>query len=200
MKHLKMLGLAVLAAMALMAVAGSASATVLCKEEKNPCGSADYPAGTEFKAEEMPENTMLWKSQGKTIDECSGSLTAGKTTNTGGLGSAVTVELSTFSWGTCSKSREIIKAGPLEIHYKHLGNSIGTVTLKELEWKEGLCTFGHSNIDIGDITKPETGKTYSTLLIDALYPRISGFGCGETVTFAATFKITIPTPLYVSES
>src|SRR6476469_9901246 len=109
MKHLKMLGLAALAAMALMAITAvnSASATVLCKEEKNPCGSADYSAGTEFKAEEMPENTMLWKSQGKTIDECSGSLTAGKTANTGGLGSAVTVELSTFSWGTCSKSREI---------------------------------------------------------------------------------------------
>ncbi|MGN6277070.1 MAG: hypothetical protein ACTHNP_14240 [Solirubrobacterales bacterium] len=43
MKSLKVLGLAVVAATALLAVgAGSASATVLCKITSTPCGAANH--------------------------------------------------------------------------------------------------------------------------------------------------------------
>lgn len=203
MKYLKTLSLAALAAMAMVIIAGvgSASATVLCKEDKNPCGSADFPAGTEIKIEELPENSLLWKWGKTTIDECTKSEIVGKTTNTGGSGSAVVVELSSFTWGSCSHSRELKKLGVMELDYKNgPGSSIGTITLKELEWKDGLCTYGHPNIDIGDVTKPETSSSYAIVDIDALYPLISGFGCHETTTFAATYRITTPKPLYISES
>lgn len=202
MGYLKMIGLAVLAALVLMAIAGagSASATVLCKEDKNPCGS-DYAAGTEFVAEQMAGSYLRFIAGGTITDECTGSKIAGKTTNTGGSGSAVAIELSTFTWGSCSKSREVTKRGPLEIDYNIWETGYaGTVTMKELEWKEGLCTYGHSNIDMGNITKSETSSSYATLHIDVQYPLISGFGCASVITFAADYTITAPKPLYISES
>jgi hypothetical protein len=200
MKHLRLSGLvaAMAMAVAVFIVAGTASATVLCKEEKNPCGSSDYPVGTELKVEQMPENTMRWKAGESTVDECTGSKFVGKTSNTGGLGSAVTVPLSTFTFGSCLKTREITKVGQLEISYVTGEKSQAWLVLSELAWKEGGCTYEGKNITIGAITKPESGKT--TVLLDALYPLLSGLGCAATITFAATYKVISPLPLYVSPS
>jgi hypothetical protein len=199
MKHLRLGGLvAAMAVVAAVAVAGTASATVLCKESKVPCGAADYPAFTEFKVEQMPENTTLWREGGVTVDTCEKSLMLGKTQNTGGSGSAVNVLFSTFTWGTCGKTKKITELGEMEIRWQAEGK--GTLILKNLVWEEGTCVFGAKLIDIGVITKPEAGKTYSTLLVDATYPRISGFGCLATTTWAATYKVTAPSPLYIAES
>lgn len=197
MKSLKM-GLAVAMAVASFAAAGTASATVLCKESKVPCGSADYPAFTAFSVEQMGGNTTLWEAGGSTIDTCSNAAMAGTTQNTGGSGTAVVVKLSTFTWGTCGITREITALGNLEIKYTEAGK--GTLFLTHLAWKEKSCVFENKTAHIGVITKPEAGKTYSTLLIDATFPRVSGFGCLATVTFAATMKVTTPTPLYIADS
>jgi hypothetical protein len=183
---------------AILVVAGSASATVLCKEEKNPCGSADYPVGTELKIEQMPENTVRWKTGESTVDECTGSKFVGKTSNTGALGSNVTVPLSTFTFGSCPKTREITKLGQLEISYVSQEKSQAWLVLSQITWKEGACTWEGKNTTIGAITKPESGKT--TVLIDALFPLVSGLGCNATITFAATYRVITPLPLYVSPS
>lgn len=198
MKHLRIAALVAVTAVAALVVAGTASATVLCKESKTPCGSVDYPSATELKVEQMPENSTLWKAGGMTIDTCTNAAMVGKTQNTGGSGSAVTAILSTFTWGTCGVTREITALGELEIKFTAEGR--GTLILQNLAWKEGFCVFEGKNADIGVITKPEAGKTYSTLLIDATFPRVSGFGCLATVTFAATMKVTAPTPLYIADS
>lgn len=201
MKYLKLSGLAgvMVSAAAILVMAGAASATVLCKEEKNPCGLSDYPVGTELKVEQMPENTMRWKAGESTVDECGGSSFVGKTSNTGGLGTAVTVPLSTFTFGSCPKTREITKFGQLEISYVSTEEkSQAWIVLSQLTWKEGACTYEGKNITIGAIRKPESGKT--TVLIDAVYPLLSGLGCTSTITFAATYKVVSPLPLFVSPS
>jgi len=199
MKHLRLGGLiAAMAMAALMAGAGTASATVLCKGSTTPCG-ADYAAFTEFKVEQMPGNTSLWYANGMTVDTCENSLMLGKTQNTGGFGLAVNVFFSTFTWGPCEKkAKKIVELGELEI--KSVPEGKGTLFLKNLVWEEGSCRFGGKNADIGVITKPEAGKTYSTFLVDVKYPLISGLGCPATMTWAATYKVTAPTPLYIAES
>jgi hypothetical protein len=201
MKDLRLGGLVavmVVAAAALI-IAGTASATVLCKEEKNPCGLSDYPAGTELKVEQMPENTMRWKAGESTVDECTGSKFIGKTSNTGGLGINVLVPLSTFTFGSCPKTREITKFGQLEIFYVSTEEkSQAWIVLSQLTWKEGACTYEGKNITIGAIRKPESGKT--TVLIDAVFPLLSGLGCSSTITFEATYKVITPLPLYVFPS
>lgn len=200
MTSLKMgLAVAIAVVVASFAAAGTASATVLCKEAKIPCGAADYPAFTPFAMEQMPGNTTLWKKGFLTIDTCENATVGGTTQNTGGSGTAVTVKLSTFTWGTCGITREVTALGNLEIKYTSEGR--GTLFLTQLVWKEGSCVYGGKFLaHIGVITKPEAGKTYSTLLIDTTYPLISGSGCTATVTFASTNKVTFPTPLYIADS
>ena len=55
MKHLRLGGLVAMMAVAaaVLVAAGTASATVLCKEQNNPCESADYPAGTALSADSV---------------------------------------------------------------------------------------------------------------------------------------------------
>jgi hypothetical protein len=200
MKHLRLgvLAIAMALAAASLALAGTASATVLCKGSTTPCG-ADYAAFTEFKVEQMPGNTSLWYANGMTVDTCENSLMLGKTQNTGGSGSAVKVSFTTFTWGLCEKkAKKISELGELEI--KSTAEGKGTLFLTNIRWEEGSCVFGGKNADIGVITKPEVGKTYSTFLVDAKYPLISGLGCPATMTWAATYKVTAPTPLYIAES
>ncbi len=200
MTSLKMaLAVALTVAVASVAAAGTASATVLCKESKIPCGAADYPAFTALNVEQMPGSTTLWKKGFLTVDTCENAAMAGKTQNTGGAGTAVTAVLHAFTWGTCGITREITGLGNLEIKYTSEGR--GTLFLTQLTWKEGSCVYGTKIVThIGVITTPEAGKTYSTLLLDATYPLISGGGCSATVTFASTNKVTAPTPLYIAES
>jgi hypothetical protein len=204
MKHLKMLGLATLTAMALIAVVGaaSASATVLCKTSTNPC-TEDYPAGTEFNAATEAARSVLFKGGGVAVNTCTEAKISGKTTNTGGLGSPVVVSLSSFVWGGCTKTTEVIKAGPMEIYYaKSEIGAIGTVTMKEFEWKEGSCTYGWTNQDIGQITGSATeGGSKAKLYVDATYPLVAGgFPCPMTATWADIYVISTPNPLNFAES
>jgi hypothetical protein len=202
MKHLKTLGLAVVVVTALTALAGagSASATVLCKTNTNPC-SEDYPAGSGFSATTEAGFLTVFKWGGMSVNTCTEAKMSGRTTGTGALGSPVLVSLSSFSWGGCTKPVEVIKAGPLEIYYaKNERGAYGTVTMGEFEWKEEACTYGGPNPDIGIITGPVfEGGTTAKLRVDVLYPLISGFPCASAATFAATYVISAPKPLYFAE-
>jgi hypothetical protein len=113
MKHLRMLGLAVVATMAMLAFAGSgtASATVLCKVSFSPCPlGQDYAAGTELhvmqsKPALIDEIYDLTKKEFSF--ECPQQTIVGKTENTGGATQTVSMPISELRWTNCPRQFQI---------------------------------------------------------------------------------------------
>jgi len=206
MKYLKMLGLAVVAALVLSALAGAgtASATVLCKEDpipKSPCGS-DFPSGTVIKGQLPAGVSNLWRRSGKVIDTCTAATLVGVTSNTGGFSSSVFVPLSSLTWTGCTTTREVLKPGTLEISYTGATETVGTLKLKEIQFKEAGCTYGYGStpVHVGRMKKSATALSPATFEIEATFGPISGFPCFESVELESFYSLTAPLPLYVSTS
>src|SRR3954447_2352364 len=104
MKHVKMLGLLVMATASLMAFASSASAAVL-----------ESPAGTEYTSTihatlATPDSALL---KAGIEDTCGESTVNGKvTTNTASVASGA---ITTLSFGDCTKTTTVLKPGSLSI-------------------------------------------------------------------------------------
>ncbi len=98
MKHLKILGLAAVAAMALMALAdgGTASATVLCKTPlTSECGSTSWhhvATDTTHWTLKTNTTTVFETTTGVVLDTCTEETTQAKIKTTGAPGVAVTTE------------------------------------------------------------------------------------------------------------
>jgi hypothetical protein len=135
MKYLKMLGLAAIAALGLMAFlgAGTASATVLCETTVSPCPAGwDVAAGTELDFSIEPgTSAVLTDPFGGTIDTCTTGTVKGTTTNTGSATTTVSGHNSVLTFGTvatpCSRTVTVVTAGSLEVH-SVAGTDNGTVT------------------------------------------------------------------------
>jgi len=102
MKQFKMLGLAAVAALGLMAMvgAGTASATELCSTNTSPCTGTMYPAGTVVSAQ-LKAGTVANLTNPISNVICQKSTTAGKTTNTGEKGVAVTGTIESLTFTEC---------------------------------------------------------------------------------------------------
>lgn len=208
MHYLKMLGLAAVAAIVVMAVAGagSASATVICKTEpvEHVCPAGwDYPAGTEGTASLKAETTMVLESGSTTLDTCRSSRVTGVSLNTGGASETVNSTLTTLSFGSeslpCTKTTDTINPGTGELHWIP-GTNNGTLTTKEAEVTIntifGTCVYGTgAALDMGTVV----GGTGS-LNIDATVPKISGnFACPSNATLTAEYVATEPKTAWVAE-
>lgn len=198
MKHMKILGLAVVAATALMTFlgAGPASATVLCKTASSPCPET-YPVGTYFYS--SLEGTGVWEeSSGTIFQKCTSATIKTVNTNKGGSGQSVKMAILSAYWGnpesTCTKTTDFLKWGELEIHWIS-GTENGTVTDVGTEWTVGSCVYGFNKLtDLGTIK----GGNPARLELNALVPPISG-PCFTSYRWTATFTIW-PQPLYVVSS
>jgi len=213
MKYVKMLGLAAVAAAALMAFVGasSASATVLCKTTPTgtpatcPPGQA-YEAGTEIHAVNV--GTVKLDTTFKNV-ECSGSTVKGFTTNEGGPtetvdGNEVGAAL-TFTGCNCTVN--VLKPGTLEIHWIE-GTHNGTLTSNEAEVTVSCstvfgtvhCIYATTNDSIGDLTASATSTSaaifHSTAVINK---KPTNALCSEESTWTATYEVTSPKPLYVAK-
>ncbi|MGN6276334.1 MAG: hypothetical protein ACTHNP_10480 [Solirubrobacterales bacterium] len=207
MKYVKMLGLAAVAAMALMAIvgAGSASATVLCKNNtSSPCSEV-YGANTVVKAKIKSGTSALLENTSGTIeDTCTESAIQGETANAGS--STTTVEskaipAANLTWGaSCTNTTDTTAGGKLEIHASTGGN--GTVTAKEFKVTINLagvtCTFGaQTGINLGTFT----GGTEPTLNINVVVNKVEGsFLCPGDATWKGTYVVTSPTPMFTVTS
>jgi hypothetical protein len=210
MKYLKILGLAAVAAMALMAFlgAGSASATVLCKTTiTEGCATSgwDYPAGTEIVS--TSTNTILTTSLANV--SCKHSEVRGKTTNTGSTTETVDgpVELLTFT--ECTSTVDVIAKGSLEVHHATKTEAepkkMGTLTSKEAAVTVNIggvsCVYGTSKAgtDLGSIT--DNAPSATTVDISATVEKKEGsFLCPSTGLWEGTYTINSPNPLYVATS
>jgi hypothetical protein len=110
MKYAKVFVLAAIATMAVLAFAGAgtASATVLCEANEDPC-AAPLPSGTVLKGETEEPGTY---EGGELKGKCSSAFVA-KTTNGGSKEGSVTAEITSLTFSSCTGSCATVKAANL---------------------------------------------------------------------------------------
>jgi hypothetical protein len=167
MKFLKMLGLAAIAAAALMAFVGTgtSSATVLCSTTTSPCPEAQkWPVKTRIEFTLASGTSLVWVNNGTTLETCTEATLKTDITNAGSATTTVTSENNALSFNQCTFANGFTKLGGLEIH-NISGTSNGTVTATgEVGWTFnnpmfGSCVYGwKAGGVVGTITegKPAT--------------------------------------------
>ena len=207
MKYVKMLGLAAVAAAALMAFvgAGTASASVVCSTTVSPCPAGQiWPTGTtvDFSTENSTGTgagkATLEDPFGFVKNECEstthGTLTNGSKTATAKLGGI------TLSWTNCTHTTHTLATGTLEIH-NIAGTSNGTVTasgfvvttviIGPFSGSEVSCVYESGNgLDLGTLTEgnPATMDISTTVI---LAPEQDP-ECLENARWTGKYKVTTP--------
>jgi hypothetical protein len=212
MKHLKALGLAAIAAGALMAFvgAGTASATELTCTE--PAGVVVMCKAPTHIHAEVEGKVLLHPPIGDiecTEGTFTGRASTGSSTETVKSVNAEgkEAEIETLTFGKCNAEVVVLKKGSLEIHtteekFNHDGTLTSTGAEVTVTFSGFHCIFSTKNTDIGWLTgsttaaalrKEETGTP--TLDIKAKIPRTggrSGAFCGTEAEWTGNYKITTP--------
>lgn len=213
MKRIKMLGLAVMAALVLAGLAaGSSPATVFCKNATKPC-TERYPKETELHLR-LEEGTSLVKKtddESKTIDSCNMSTIKMTTSNEGSETETVSATVNETTLGNCKSPNAVLVKGSMEFHYdEKTGNTV--VTGKSTTITEKIFTFGGLIIDhcwygygsgtnLGTLTQPANAFSDTLFHMKATIKFIEGSEeCPASTVWQATYTVTSPIPLYVANS
>jgi hypothetical protein len=170
MKYIKMLGLAAVAAMALMAFVGvgSASAVTLCENFQTTNCTSHVNSGQEidFSAE---DSIKLAGPFGIVIDTCTESTVKGTTSNTGADDESVPVTgtVTSLTFGKCIRLTTVIAGGTLSVKGSGTGgngtvtSNDATVTIHEIPSPfPSTCEYVTTNTPIGTLTKSATAATF----------------------------------------
>ena len=210
MKHLKMRGIAALAAAALMAFVGasSASATVLCKTPGTgtPTGTT-CPSGWAYAgAQEIHSvnvGNVIMHTTYKTIT-WTVLTTRYSTSSEGSESEAVTGPEGELILGGGNCTGNVLKAGTQEIQWisgTHNGTvrSSGTeiTTICSTIFGNVHCTYATNNTDFGTLTGGSPAMLTASANIPVNASESDGL-CSEESTVTVTEKVTTPTPLYVT--
>jgi hypothetical protein len=209
LKYLKILGLAAIAAMALMAFAGTASADVLCKAAPNaagecPTASGDYASGTVFTSEST--NAKLTVTGGIVSSvTCGKSNVSLKNTSTGSNtpGTAVNGEVTQVSWANCVASNGssctvseskgytgTVKATNDEGEGTVVVNGSATTTVDCTSFGLNFkCTYKPTAAGL-DLKLVGANPATITATEQPLTLEAGGFGCGSAGKWDATYKLT----------
>ncbi|MDQ3725860.1 MAG: hypothetical protein M3335_08250 [Actinomycetota bacterium] len=203
MKYIKMLGLAAVAAMALMAFAGTASATELYKLQTG-AGPATLGKGTVI--ETSMTGSSKTEASGEVLETCTGGTMKFKVSNVGSATATVSGSLEELTWSGCTRPTATISLGSLEIHHI-AGTTNGTVTGRATEWTiNGIfgtsCAYGFgAGTNLGTLQGATAPHSHATLAINAVIPRVAGgFLCPSTVVWNTNYTTTAPTGLVVEAS
>jgi hypothetical protein len=220
MKYVKMLGLAAVAAAALMAFVGasSASATVLCTTPpvKNAAGTENatcpegwaVPAGSEIHAVSEIEEPTLTGGEILTV-HCPESTVKGKTENEGSATETVKGPIEVLTFGPeakCNCKVVVVKPGSLEIHWIKdttngtLTSSGATVTINcSTIFGTIHCNFVTENTDIGTLTSTGTTGGTPTLDVTASIPQeVTSSLCPSEGVWHAKYSVTTPMEFWVA--
>ncbi|HEX5526911.1 MAG TPA: hypothetical protein VFX44_06900 [Solirubrobacterales bacterium] len=201
MKYLKILGLAAIAAGALMAFVGAGTASATQLTCKNASGTIEVcPKGTPIHL--ASEGHAIFDNEALGNIECNstieGSLTEPGTSTTT---ASAPIKAGGLTFTNCTSAIfQVLRAGTLEIHTQgSSANNNGTLTWTGAEWtveKFGFhCIFSTSNTDLGTVTGSSTTGATATLDISARIPRTggrSGIFCGESSPWTGSYKIDNP--------
>lgn len=196
MKHLKMLGLGVIAAMGLMALvgAGAASATTLFTDSNL---MTPYASGTSFHLTLSSGSSSLFTGgSGEALITCSVSTIKGKTSNE--TGTTVSGSIAALTWGSCSTTLDTIKTGSLSI--EEISTDEGRIVGRNSEWTYDIfgvsCTYGTGiGTTLGTITGGEAPK-FSIKSV-SLTKTAGGFLCPTTAGWDAEYTFTEPHELHI---
>lgn len=184
MKYFKMLGLGGAVAMVVMALTGTATATIVT----SPAGT-QLGKGSVIKAElggggaEM-HGAFITVACGKASGE-------GKISDAGSSTETVKGEIFLGTFSECNYETIVRKTGTSAVH--SLGNGNGTLTSSGAEvaviTSVGECIFTTQNTDLGKVV----GGTPATVQMNAAIPRTGGsFFCGSTGVFTGELVVTSP--------
>lgn len=187
MRCIKMLGLAGLVAVALMAFAGPASATKLT----SPAGTT-YTKAFEFRS----GNVEFDFSFGKIA--CTESEIKG-TVEFHGPGITAGGKISTLTFANCGEGNTftVLKPGSLEIDATTpAGNGLAKWTNGEVQVKTKLgltCTIKTSNTPIGTLTGSiNREKANAVLDLNGSKVPVSGFMCGTSAEMTNIYAVITP--------
>jgi hypothetical protein len=176
MKYLKMLGLLAVAAAAMMAFAGVASATTLTS-----------PAGTAYTSTLKATSTSSTLHGSFISVTCKHSAVEGKVES---HGASVTAggKVTGLTFSECTDPVTVKKEGSLEVHSNGRVTSTGAEII--IHTSVGECVFTTSGTDIGLFT----GGTPAKLDIDSVaIPRTGGsFFCGSSGEWTGSYSVTTP--------
>jgi hypothetical protein len=201
MKFVTMLGLAAAAAMVLTALlgAGSASATVLCKEYEVPCLNANvWAAKTKIKATLEAKTSMDVKDiHGTVLNTCTGSTIEGRTTNAGGKGIAVVGDNETETFAGCTHAMTVEKTGEFAVHYlgpSTTGTWLFTNDNVTVEVFGATCSYGSGTEDEVGIVESDESTTDAELdFVEAEFTKLAGsLICPPVVFWSGEYLITEP--------
>jgi len=205
MKYVKMLGLAAVAAAALMAFvgAGTASATVACSTNTNPCTSK-WPTKTKLSFSLKGSSAKLVTTDEKTtLDTCTVSAVEGEVSNAGSSTTTVTGPVTALTWGSCSFPTKTTQLSNLEAHAGTGGNGTLSadgefrVTINTVLF--GSCVYG---VTAGTSLGTVTGGAAATFTANAVAKKLTGSeaACPETSKWTATYTSTGATALFLEAS
>jgi hypothetical protein len=214
-KYIKILGLAAVAAAALMAFVGasSASATVLCTETPTGTSPATCPSAQTYGPNTVITGTATNAVLTNTISNvtCSHSVTEAETTTTGGAAATVTGDIVSLSFTGCKTATEV----PCEVTVENLpysaevhwvsGTHNGTLTVKSggtgnpgatvICGSLIRCTFSNSLFNLG-----VTGGEPAHVTAANVPLSLNSLGaCPLTATWDATYEATSPTNIWVAK-
>lgn len=191
MKYLKILGLGGVAAIALMAFAGTALATIVTS-----------PAGTQMgKGASVVGHSTNPEFHGAFVTvKCTEASGEGKITDAGSSTETVKGEIFLGTFTGCNFEVIVKRTGTSEVHTDGAsanGNGIVTSTGAEVEVKTsvGNCIFTTSNTTLGTVV----GGTPAVMNFNsAKIPRTGGnFLCGSSGTLTGSMAVTSPKTLLI---
>jgi hypothetical protein len=202
MKHIKMMGLAIVAALALMAIAGAASASasaVLCSTNTNPCTGTKYGSGTKISAQ-LKSGTHATLTTSVTNVTCTKSTVGGVTNTAEGHGEITGF---TFSGCTATSNGSACTVKTLNLNYTATANP-GSLTITPgpkggnpgatVECPNAFinCTFTTSSI-----TLSVTGGNPAIITASNEPLQREGGLCPSEAKWDATYEVTSPKPLFL---
>jgi hypothetical protein len=198
MKHLKMLGLAAVSAVASPLLLGGGTASAEMTELFG--GATTLSSGSPVSATlSSGTSALLTPTSGELMQTCKGSTVSGATTNA--TGSAVSGAISTLSWSTCINTTNTLTNGSLSIT-KRANSDDGTVSgigsrVTVLVFGFLDCVYGTgTGTHLGTLTGVTSGN--ATLAINAVLNLQEGsFGCPDTTMWVANYTVTTPAALNV---
>jgi hypothetical protein len=208
MKYLKMLGLAAVAAMGLMAFLGasSASADVLCTTNTTPACAKGWGI-TEVKTSLKKETSaVLSTTAGEELVTCTESSVSG-TIEKQGEGIEPEGPISSLSFGGCNHTTTTIANGSLKVETRisldKEGHEVHTNTVTASGSKVTVailgitCTYGPGTnpISIGDLTVGAPAVIDVNTVVNKVE---GGFLCPSTAKWTATYQVTNHTGVWVA--
>ena len=190
MKYIKMLGLAAVAAAALMAFMGAGTASA-AKTLTSTGVAQSAPVTIHAELDEVegkvPPAVLSTTDGSSIVDECAGSTVEGATTNSE---TPITGHINVLNWSGCSFTTDTLTKGDLTIDENGTVTGAGSVVTVNIGVS---CRYGTGEgTHLGTLT---TGTLTINAVINEQAPK--QFLCPDTTRWVAKYKVTSPHDLNI---